>query len=169
MILRTHRLTLRPQTQGDAPALFAILGDSEAMRFWSRPALSHPALVEALITEQQTAAAGGLCRYWTVLEDGDPIGSVDLSLMRSLGPRPGDGGGDRGGRPGFRSFAAWPPGGGSPGRKPGRHPGAGKDRFRMDKTGPSAARRGPFGSLRLLCPYPKSRRLMPFGAAGAHG
>lgn len=72
---------LRPQTQGDAPALFAILGDSEAMRFWSRPALSHPALVEALIAEQQTAAAGGLCRYWTVLEDGDPIGSVDLSLI----------------------------------------------------------------------------------------
>ena len=85
MIFRTDRLVLRPQEQGDAPALFAILGDDEAMRFWSRPAFSHLTVVEALVAEQQTAAAGGLCRYWTVQEEGDPIGSVDLSLIKDTG------------------------------------------------------------------------------------
>ena len=31
--------------------------------------------------EQQAAMAAGLCRYWTLMEDGDAIGSVDLSLI----------------------------------------------------------------------------------------
>ena len=82
MILKTQRLTLRPQQQGDAPALFVILNDAEAMCFWSRPPITRLAVVEELVREQQTAMTKELCQYWTVLEGSDAIGSVDLSLIR---------------------------------------------------------------------------------------
>lgn len=82
MILKTARLTLKPQAADDAPALFAILNDAEAMRFWSRPPITRLAVVEDLISEQQTAMANGVCRYWTVWEGADAIGSVDLSLIQ---------------------------------------------------------------------------------------
>jgi ribosomal-protein-alanine N-acetyltransferase len=81
MILKTARLALRPQQLGDAPHLFAILGDPEAMRFWNRPATLRLGIVEEMVREQQEAMASGLCRYWTVLEEDDAIGSVDLSLI----------------------------------------------------------------------------------------
>ena len=83
MILTTDRLTLRPQESGDASALSAILSDGEAMRFWSRPAITRLAVVEDLVREQQDAMTSGLCRYWTVEEKGDVIGSVDLSLIEN--------------------------------------------------------------------------------------
>ncbi|OJT95033.1 MAG: hypothetical protein BGN82_10035 [Alphaproteobacteria bacterium 65-7] len=81
MILLTERLTLRPQQQADSTALFAILSDPRAMRFWSRPALTRLAVADEIVREQQAAMARGLCRYWTVLEGTDAIGSVDLSLI----------------------------------------------------------------------------------------
>ncbi len=83
MILTTPRLSLRPQAQADAPALFAILNDPRAMRFWHRPAIARLAVVEELVREQQAAMANGVCRYWTVFENGAAIGSVDLSLIES--------------------------------------------------------------------------------------
>ncbi len=83
MTLKTERLTLRPQEAADAPALFAILSDHEAMRFWHRPAITRLAVAEELIGEQQQAMAGGLCRYWTLVRAGEVIGSVDLSLIES--------------------------------------------------------------------------------------
>jgi ribosomal-protein-alanine N-acetyltransferase len=82
MMLKTQRLTLKPQQMGDAPALFMILNDTEAMRFWSRPAITRLAVVEELLTEQQAAMAGGVCHYWTVREGTDTVGSVDLSLIQ---------------------------------------------------------------------------------------
>jgi RimJ/RimL family protein N-acetyltransferase len=82
MTLQTARLTLRPQEQADASALFAILGDEEAMRFWNRPAISRLAVIEELLREQQEAMREGLCLYWTLLQDGDAIGSIDLSLIQ---------------------------------------------------------------------------------------
>ena len=81
MNLLTPRLSLRPQAQGDAPALFAILNDPEAMRFWNRPAIARLEVVDELVREQQAAMESGLCRYWTVMEEDDAIGSVDLSLI----------------------------------------------------------------------------------------
>ena len=81
MHLKTARLRLRPQALADAPALFAILNDAGAMRFWQRPAIARLVVVEELVREQQAAMAEGICRYWTVLEDGEAIGSVDLSLI----------------------------------------------------------------------------------------
>jgi ribosomal-protein-alanine N-acetyltransferase len=82
MILKTERLILRPQTQSDAPDLFAILRDPQAMRFWNRPPLAQLAVVEGLVREQQAAMAQTLCRYWTVILKDAAIGSVDLSLIR---------------------------------------------------------------------------------------
>lgn len=81
--LHTSRLVLRPQVQDDAARLFTILSDAEAMRFWNRPPLARAAVAEGLVAEQIAAEQQGLCRYWTVLEDGDVIGSVDLSLIES--------------------------------------------------------------------------------------
>ncbi|HVV27557.1 MAG TPA: GNAT family N-acetyltransferase [Rhizomicrobium sp.] len=80
-ILVTRRMTLLPQVAGDAPALFDILGDPLAMRFWNHAAITRLAMVEELIREQQAAMANGVCRYWTVFEKGDAIGSVDLSMI----------------------------------------------------------------------------------------
>src|SRR3954471_10562608 len=82
MILQTDRLILRPQTHADAPAMFAILSDSEATQFWSRPAISRLAVVEELVGEQQAAMAQDVCRYWTVISEDRVIGSVDLSLIQ---------------------------------------------------------------------------------------
>jgi len=81
MILQTARLTLQPQTQDDAPALFAILSNEEAMRFWNRPAISRLAVVEELLREQQIAMREGLCLYWTLVQGAEAIGSIDLSLI----------------------------------------------------------------------------------------
>jgi RimJ/RimL family protein N-acetyltransferase len=62
--------------------LFAILSDIYAMRFWNRPVIGRLAVVEELMREQQAAMAAGLCCYWTLVQAGEPIGSVDLSLIR---------------------------------------------------------------------------------------
>ena len=63
--------------------MLAILGDPEAMRFWNRPPIARLAVVEELVREQQAAMAKGLCRYWTVMREGDAIGSLDLSLIEN--------------------------------------------------------------------------------------
>lgn len=83
MILKTDRLILRPQLLADAPDLFAILSDTEAMRFWNRSAIARLAVVEELVREQQAAVDEGLCRYWTLILEGSAIGSVDLSLIQA--------------------------------------------------------------------------------------
>ncbi len=82
MILQTDRLILRPQVLADASDLFAILSDPQAMRFWSRPAITRLAVVEELMREQQAAMEQGLCRYWTMQWNGHAIGSIDLSLIQ---------------------------------------------------------------------------------------
>jgi ribosomal-protein-alanine N-acetyltransferase len=82
MPLKTPRLVLRAQVQADAAALFTILRDPVAMGFWSRPPATRLVAVETLMAEQQAAMGCGLCRYWTILEDNDAIGSIDLSLIR---------------------------------------------------------------------------------------
>jgi RimJ/RimL family protein N-acetyltransferase len=79
MILETARLSLRPLRQEDAPALFAILGDSEAMRFWDRPAVSRAGTAAEIVASQLAAMEDGHFLYWTAWDGGDAIGSVDLS------------------------------------------------------------------------------------------
>ncbi len=81
MILSTQRLVLRPMTGADAPCLFAILGDPEAMRFWDRPPIRRLAVVEEMVGEQLAAMAAGQCLYWTIWHGTDPIGGIDLSFI----------------------------------------------------------------------------------------
>ena len=81
-ILKTARLVLRPQEEADAAGIFAILSDQRAMRFWNRSTITRLAVVEDLVREQQAAMAEGLCCYWTLTQEGEAIGSVDLSLIR---------------------------------------------------------------------------------------
>ena len=84
MILKTDRLTLRAMAEGDAPALFAILGDPAAMAFWDRAALPRQTTVEAQMADELAAMAAGGFVYWTVLNDGEAIGSIDLSQIDGL-------------------------------------------------------------------------------------
>ena len=79
MILETGRLSLRPLRGTDAPALFAILGDAEAMKFWDRPAIARAATAAEIVTGQLAAMEDGHFLYWTVWRNGEAIGSVDLS------------------------------------------------------------------------------------------
>lgn len=83
MILQTARLTLRPLQMGDAASLFAILGDAQAMRFWHRPPLPRLATVQAQLADELAAMAAGGFFYWTVVKDGDAIGSIDLSHIEN--------------------------------------------------------------------------------------
>ena len=73
-MLKTQRLTLRPQQPGDAAALFQVLNDAEAMRFWSRPPIARLAVVEELVREQQ---AGECARHRPIHI---PLSRVDLPL-----------------------------------------------------------------------------------------
>jgi ribosomal-protein-alanine N-acetyltransferase len=82
VILTTDRLVLRPQEAADAAALFTILGDPAAMRYWGRPAITRLKVVEELMSGQQAAMAEGSCQYWTITEGGAVIGSLDISLIR---------------------------------------------------------------------------------------
>ncbi len=79
MILKTERLVLRPLRSADALALFAILGDPEAMKFWDRPAVARTATAAEIVASQIAAMEDGHFLYWTVWRDEDAIGSVDLS------------------------------------------------------------------------------------------
>src|SRR4051812_28028355 len=78
MILTTPRLVLRPMIRDDAAALFAILGDAEAMRYWARPALPRLATVQAQVEDELAGMAAGSYFCWTALRDGAAIGSIDL-------------------------------------------------------------------------------------------
>jgi ribosomal-protein-alanine N-acetyltransferase len=49
--ITTERLRLRWLTPADVPALFAIFGDPEVCRYWSRPALQDLAAAQALHAE----------------------------------------------------------------------------------------------------------------------
>ena len=59
LTLRTDRLLLRPLGDGDAPALMAIFGDPEAMRYWSVPAWTSIDQAHAMIERDRAAMAAG--------------------------------------------------------------------------------------------------------------
>ncbi|HEY2069045.1 MAG TPA: GNAT family protein [Rhizomicrobium sp.] len=85
MILRTDRLYLRPLAAGDAEALFAIMSDEEAMRFWDWPAFKDYTTVAEIVAGQVADMAEGRALYWAVAlvtpdgGTGPVIGACDLS------------------------------------------------------------------------------------------
>jgi [ribosomal protein S5]-alanine N-acetyltransferase len=81
MILQTNRLLLRPLAPGDAEALFAIMSDGEAMRFWDWPAFTHFETVAEIVAGQIADMADGRSAYWavTLVPGGEAIGACDLS------------------------------------------------------------------------------------------
>lgn len=81
IVLTTERLSLRPLAEGDAPALFALLGDPVAMQFWDRDPLPRLATAEALLADEMAGMARGDFMAWMAIKDGEPIGSVDLSRL----------------------------------------------------------------------------------------
>ena len=44
--------------------------------------MTELAVANEVVREQQAVMASGLCRYWTILESRQAIGSIDLSLIR---------------------------------------------------------------------------------------
>jgi ribosomal-protein-alanine N-acetyltransferase len=81
MILETERLSLKPLAASDADALFTILSDAEAMKFWHSPPLTRPATAEEILASQLAAMTDGHFLYWTAWRGADAIGSVDLSNL----------------------------------------------------------------------------------------
>src|SRR5262245_52505759 len=81
MILETGQLHLEPLASSDASALFAILSDAEAMKFWHSPPLTRPATVTEIVASQLSAMADGHFLYWTVWRGPDAIGSIDLANL----------------------------------------------------------------------------------------
>jgi RimJ/RimL family protein N-acetyltransferase len=78
--LSAARLELRAHVAGDAEALFAILSDAQAMRYWSAPPMAEVTEAAALVARAHEHAASGLGLRWAVCarEGGAVIGSVSL-------------------------------------------------------------------------------------------
>jgi len=79
--LKTPRLNLRPLAMGDAEAMFAMLSDTETMRFWDWPAFKDRAVVEDVVAAQIRDVDACAAMYWAVclMPAGEMIGSCDLS------------------------------------------------------------------------------------------
>ncbi len=80
-ILDTARLHLRPLSLSDVDALFAIMSDAEAMRYWDWPPFTERETVRDIIAGQISGAEAGASRYWAVClkAAGAAIGTCDLS------------------------------------------------------------------------------------------
>ncbi len=79
--LHTDRLHLRPLAPRDTEALFAIMSDPEAMRFWDwAPFRELETMREVVASQLATMQAGQAC-YWAVclVGTGAAIGTCDLS------------------------------------------------------------------------------------------
>ena len=77
----TPRLTLRPLAKRDVNAVFAMMSDSETMRFWDWPAFNDRDTVAEIVDAQRVDMASGNALYWAVAltPEGEAIGSCDLS------------------------------------------------------------------------------------------
>lgn len=79
--LRTERLVLRPLAAADADALYAIMSDAQAMRFWDWPAFRDPATAAEIVASQLDDMAQGRAIYWAVAPapNDSAFGFCDLS------------------------------------------------------------------------------------------
>lgn len=80
-ILDTERLRLRPLVAHDAEALFSVMSDPEAMRFWDWPPFRELQTVREVVAGQIAGMESGHARFWAVClrGTGKAIGTCDLS------------------------------------------------------------------------------------------
>jgi len=78
--LETARLLLRPLTDDDAHALYAIFGDPQVMRYWSGPAWTSPAQARKLVAADAEGRAARTHARWGIVRraDGALIGHCTL-------------------------------------------------------------------------------------------
>lgn len=90
-VLESERLRLRPLTEADVPALFAIFSDPEVTRFWSSPPLEAEADAATLLREIHEEYARGELLEWGLERREAPgvIGTCSLMAL-SLPNRRGE-------------------------------------------------------------------------------
>ena len=81
--LDTERLRLRPLAATDVPALYAVFGDAEVCRYWSRPALPDLAAADALLGEIERGFAARTLFQWGIAERAtdDVVGTCTLAAL----------------------------------------------------------------------------------------
>ena len=81
--LDTPRLRLRWLTPDDVPALYAVFGDPEVCRYWSRPALADVAGAQALQREIAAAFADRSLFQWGIArrDTGRVVGTCTLAAL----------------------------------------------------------------------------------------
>ena len=80
--LDTPRLRIRTLADGDVPALFAIFHDPEAMRYWSRPAMTGIAEAEALYRDIKRNEEAGTYFQWGIARREDDLVIGTCTLFR---------------------------------------------------------------------------------------
>jgi ribosomal-protein-alanine N-acetyltransferase len=78
MLIFTPRLTLRPLTAADAPALYAMFSDPEAMRYWSSGPWTDIAQGEAYVAAAQAGEADGSMLRMGIEMDGMLAGVANM-------------------------------------------------------------------------------------------
>ena len=69
-----ERIVLRQLTDADVPALFAIFGDDEVVRYWSSPAMENLAAAEALLEDIRRGLRDRELFQWGIaLRDSDEV------------------------------------------------------------------------------------------------
>ncbi|MBY6185653.1 GNAT family N-acetyltransferase [Marinobacter hydrocarbonoclasticus] len=76
--ITTARLTLRPVNEHDAPALFPLYADAEAMRFWSRPPFTALSEAEQLVQRGVEGWEQQQSMMWVVEAEGVVAGTISL-------------------------------------------------------------------------------------------
>jgi ribosomal-protein-alanine N-acetyltransferase len=81
--LLTSRLVLTELTLEDAPDLFEVRGDPQAMEFWDWPADPNPAITQALVARMIQEVSAGRATHWALRLRADRtfVGVCDLSEL----------------------------------------------------------------------------------------
>ncbi|MDR3512139.1 MAG: GNAT family protein [Caulobacteraceae bacterium] len=81
MILAAQRLTLAPLTLDDAPDLYALMSDAEAMAFRDAVEITDAAAAADLLADRLAAVAEGVALHWALRrnDDGAFLGCCELS------------------------------------------------------------------------------------------
>lgn len=83
--LSTPRLLLRRITMDDVPAMHAIFGDEDAMRYWSRLPHTDEAETEAWVAKMIAANDSGKGDDFVVIHEGALVGRVGIWQSNEIG------------------------------------------------------------------------------------